>query len=176
MPDLYAATEEAPILPPAAAAGENAGGGAPAPLFREFVHDVVVDVNLGRSSPAAASEKINVEFEKRIQERTEEVEKRSAARIRSLENVRDVMLTEMETLKLPAVLVDREFRLLGANSSGRALVGRAAQALPGTALHKFLSSGREREAVDLPGGRRVAHKVLAVGDDQESGVILITLE
>ncbi len=192
LPDLY---EDVPVdaAVPAAAAGQvptgtgqqddgsgggngsNATGGEPPP-FREFVHDLVVDVNLGRSSPAAASEKIAVEFEKRIQDRTEEVERRSAARIRSLENVRDVMLTEMENLRLPAVLVDHELHLLGANASGRALVGRSSQVLPGSALHRFLTSEREREAVDLPGGRRVAHKVLAVGAANESAVTLITLE
>jgi hypothetical protein len=191
LPDLY---EDVPVKAavPTASAGQvaagvgqsdgGAGGGGgnatlgEAPPFREFVHDVVVDVNLGRSSPAAASEKITVEFEKRIQDRTEEVERRSATRIRSLENVRDVMLTEMETLRMPAVLVDHELHLLGANASGRALVGRSSQVLPGSALHRFLSSEREREAVDLPGGRRVAHKVLAIGADKESSVTLITLE
>lgn len=186
LPDLYedvptaAAAPRAAAVPAVAGAGAGGNGGAGpaggAPPFREFVHDVVVDVNLGRSSPAAASEKITVEFDKRIQERTDEVERRSATRIRSLENVRDVMLTEMENLRMPAVLVDHELHLLGANASGRALVGRSSQVLPGSALHRFLISEREREAVDLPGGRRVAHKVLAVGADTESAVTLITLE
>ena len=161
------------------AGGSGGGSGTKAADiagFQEFVKDVLTEVSWRATTPVVGAERITAEYSQRLTQKVDEVRQQTARQIRCLENIRDVMLTEMDNLKVPAILLDANHGVVEANDAARALIGKMARFEAGSPLHTFLISGRERALVDVGGTRRTAHRLLSSGSDAASAVVLLALE
>lgn len=151
----------------------GAGDGVP---FKAFVRSVLEDVSSRRTTTGVAADQITHEFDSRLLKKVDEVKRETARQIRSLENVRDVMLNEMENMKLAAILLDFRMQVLAVNESGRKIVGDLARLDAGSPLHRFVLSGKERDTIEISGMRRTAHRILSTGKDPNTDVLLVSLE
>ncbi len=123
-----------------------------------------------------ASETIAQEFEQRLHEKVEEVRQQSEGKVRRLEKVKEVMLKELENLHLAAIVLDVEMNVVGANDSGRRLIGNIGKIDPGTPIHDFVESRQERQTIEINGVSRLAHIILSTARDKGEGTMLICLE
>lgn len=145
--------------------------------FRTFVHSVLVEVSTRRTTTALAANRIAAEFERRNQQQLEETRREAAKTIKTLENVRDLMLNELENMKLAAVLVDGRMRVLALNRPASDVLGNLLQIEAGSPLHAFIQSGKERDAITLANGTtRSAHRILSAGSDKADHIMLISIE
>ncbi len=145
--------------------------------FRSYVVTVLAEVSSRRTPATLAAERIADEYEKRLRGKVEEVRKESSVQIKRLENIRDLMLNELEHMRLAALLVDGDLKVIAMNSGAENLIGRQAVLPPGDPLVRFLAGGLERETVTLPSGEvRSAHRILSSGETPADTVILVSLE
>lgn len=144
--------------------------------IRNFVSNVLSSVQRRETDLSDATEMIAQEFEHRLNEKTEEVQKASEMKIKRLERVNEVMLQELEDLHVAAVVLDAELFILGANPSGRKLVGNIGQLEIGSPLAEFAASKKERDTIEINGLSRLAHIILSTARDKGEGTMLICLE
>ena len=146
------------------------------PPIRHFVVNVLDSVRKEQTTLHEASETIAQEFEQRLHEKVEEVRQQSEGKVRRLEKVKEVMLKELENLHLAAIVLDVEMNVVGANDSGRRLVGNIGKIDPGTPIHDFVESRQERQTIEINGVSRLAHIILSTARDKGEGTMLICLE
>ena len=75
-----------------------------------------------------------------------------------------------------AVVLDADMMVLGANATGRQLIGPADHLEAGSPLANFIASGKERQIVDIGGAMRMAHSIVAMDQVLRVGAMLVTLE
>ena len=81
-----------------------------------------------------------------------------------------------ENLHLAAIVLDVEMNVVGANDSGRRLIGNIGKIDPGTPIHDFVESRQERQTIEINGVSRLAHIILSTARDKGEGTMLICLE
>jgi hypothetical protein len=166
-----------PMAAKTSGGGSGSGGrGSDIAAFQEFVQDVLQEVSWRVTPPDVGAERIAAQYSQRLNQKVEEVRQQTVRQIRCLENIRDVMLTELDNLKVPAILLDGNQGIVEMNAAARPLVGGGTKVEPGSPLHAFLVSGKERGLVDIGGSRRTAHRILSTGGDSNAAVILLALE
>ncbi|HOW98875.1 MAG TPA: hypothetical protein P5567_15385 [Kiritimatiellia bacterium] len=172
--DLEAETTAGTRAVPPRLAGQKAVSSARRPL-RDFVHSVFDAVSKNEATPPQAADIIAAEIETRIEEKADEVRAEQEGRIRRLEQVKDVLLEELDDLHLAALLIDPERRVVAMNKAARDLLGLIDKLQDGSPLDQFIRSGKERQTVELPGASRLAHMIIAP-DAGEGNLMLVCLE
>jgi hypothetical protein len=146
------------------------------PPIRHFVVHVLDSVQKHKSSLHEASEVIASEFEQRLNAKVEEVRQVSEAKVRRLEIVKEVMLKELEHLHLAAIVLDAEMNVVGANESGRKLIGNIGKIENDSPIYRFVESKLERLPIEINGVSRLAHIIISTARDKCEGTMLICLE
>ncbi len=160
--------EFTPLPEPKAAAGK--------PAIKHFVTNVLDSVQKQKTSLREASETIAQEFEQRLSEKVEEVRQIGEVKVRRLEKVKEVMLKELENLHLAAIVLDAEMNVVGANESGRKLIGNIGKIDSDSPIYDFVESKKERQSIEINGVSRLAHIILSTARDKREGTMLICLE
>ena len=146
------------------------------PPIRHFVVDILNLVQKQKTSLHEASAVIASEFEQRLNEKVEEVRQIGEVKVRRLEKVKEVMLKELENLHLAAIVLDADMTVVGANDSGRKLIGNIGTIEKGSPIYRFVESKLERQPIEINGVSRLAHMILSSARDKREGTILICLE
>ena len=144
--------------------------------IRHFVTNVLDSVQKQKTSLREASETIAQEFEERLNEKVEEVRQIGEVKVKRLEKVKEVMLKELENLHLAAIVLDAEMNVVGSNDSGRKLIGNIGKIEPGSPIHDFVESKKERQSIEINGVSRLAHIIISTARDKREGTMLICLE
>lgn len=165
-----------PVPPPAAPEPSPSAQHPRTQHFKSFVHGMLEAVVRREAPTEQVSDLIATEFDRHLAETAREIENQHERRERCLESVKDVVLTELENLHLAAVVLDADMTVLGANTTGRQLIGQADHLEAGSPLANFIASGKERQIVDLGGAMRMAHSIVAMDQVLRVGAMLITLE
>ena len=145
-------------------------------VFHKFVNHVLSSVERRETSAAQAGELIAQEFETQLKEKVEEVRRESEVKIHRLERVKEVMLRELESMHMAAVVLDTDLRVVGMNEPARRLVGPVDQLEPGHPLRAFVESRKERETIQIAGVMRLAHTIISTSEDRQDSTTLICLE
>lgn len=172
--DLESETTAGTRAVPPRLAGQKAVSSSRKPL-RDFVHSVFDAVSKNEATPPQAADIIASEIETRIEEKVDEVRAEQEGRIRRLEQVKDVLLDELDDLHLAALLLDGAHQVVAMNKAARDLLGLIDKITDGSALDQFIRSGKERQTVELPGASRLAHMIIAP-DSGEGNLMLVCLE
>ncbi len=144
--------------------------------YRFFVRDTVSSLSDNKRAVQQTTDAITFEFEVQLNRRIEEVKQQTESRIRRLENIKELMLTELEALNLAAILVDNQRRVLEANESGRHVIGELKQVPDDTPLGQFILSGREKQRIRINDGQRMANIIISERANTPEGAMLICLE
>ena len=150
-------------------------GAGKAPLKR-FVVNILDSVQKQKTTLNEASETIAQEFEERLNEKVEEVRQIGEVKVKRLEKVKEVMLKELENLHLAAIVLDAEMTVVGANDSGRRLIGNIGKIEKDSPIYDFVESKKERQSIEINGVSRLAHIILSTARDKREGTMLICLE
>ncbi|MFH0880167.1 MAG: hypothetical protein V2A34_10685 [Lentisphaerota bacterium] len=145
-------------------------------VFRGFVRDVLHSVEDQQTSTTQAADSISNRFTEILHERIEDVRRESEVKIRRLNTVKDVVLQELESHHLAAIVCDTQRNILACNESGRRIIGSNTTITKGSALEQFIASGLERQVIELEGVPRVAHVILSVEPLSREGAMLISIE
>ncbi|MBP7828287.1 MAG: hypothetical protein KA248_00065 [Kiritimatiellae bacterium] len=172
--DLESETTSEIRAAPPRLAGQKPVASGRRPL-REFVSSVFDAVSKNEATPPQAADIIAAEIETRIDEKVDEVRAEQEGRIRRLEQVKDVLLEELDDLHLAAMLLDADHRVVAMNKAARDLLGLLDKIQDGSPLDQFIRSGKERQTVELPGASRLAHMIIAP-DAGEGNLMLVCLE
>lgn len=165
-----------PVPPPAAPEPPPSAQHPRTQHFKSFVHGMLEAVVRREAPTEQVSDLIATEFDRHLAETAREIENQHERRERCLESVKDVVLTELENLHLAAVVLDADMMVLGANATGRQLIGPADHLEAGSPLANFIASGKERQIVDIGGAMRMAHSIVAMDQVLRVGAMLVTLE
>ena len=79
-------------------------------------------------------------------------------------------------LHLAAIVLDAEMNVVGANDSGRKLIGNIGTIDPDSPIYDFVESKKERQSIEINGVSRLAHIILSTARDKREGTMLICLE
>jgi len=165
-------------------AGPEPGAGAPASAadraaavkpFQDYVQDVLGTLSRHEATLADVAGLIEQEFELRLERKVEEVRRASEEKIKTLEDVEDIVLQELEHLGLAAIVVDRTLQVVATNASGRRLIGARGNLAADPVLRRFVSGKEDVQQIEIGGERRIA-RLLASGAPGARGTMLITLE
>lgn len=144
--------------------------------YRAFVADALTNVAKGKQSVEQASDTIAYEFEIQLNKRTEQVREETETQVRRLENIKDLVMQELEQLNLAAVVVDTSHNILEANHSGRALIGNLKHFEEESPLGAFIHSGKEKQKIRFNGKEHTAHIIISERAQSGEGAMLICLE
>ena len=144
--------------------------------IRGFVGNVLDSVIEDRISMDDAADTIAEEFENQLNSRLQDYRAKTEARIQRLENIKDLVLDELESLELAAIVVDPQHNIIAMNHSGRKLLGKVGKLESGHPIAAFLESSREKQTLTLDGETRTAHLVISESSQGNEGAMLICLE
>ena len=144
--------------------------------IKHFVVNVLDSVQKQKTTLHEASESIAQEFEQRLNEKVEEVRQIGEVKVKRLEKVKEVMLKELENLHLAAIVLDADMNVVGANDSGRKLIGNIGKIDSDSPLYEFVESKKERQSIEINGVSRLAHIIISTARDKHEGTMLICLE
>lgn len=141
-----------------------------------FVSGVLGALTRQEADPKEAVDIIATEFEHRLEERVAVVRRKSEKKIRRLETVKELVLTELERMQIAAVIMDTEMEIIAINELARKLLKKASSTEPGSPLEEFIRSGMEKKDILLGKEKRTAHLVTVSPSGSGSEIMLITLE
>ena len=144
--------------------------------FRAFVGSMIAKAVRETSSEQQAVDAITDDFEARLNEEVEEVKKQTESRIRRLENIKEMVLEELESLSLAALVVDAQMNVVAANRSGRNLFDAGERLAKRGDLEIFIASGKEKGEVVIKGKTRKANLVISESPHPDEGAFLICIE
>ncbi|MFA4945033.1 MAG: hypothetical protein WC789_10080 [Lentisphaeria bacterium] len=143
----------------------------------DYVNLLMADVLLKRTMPVSASKAIGKVFERRLEAKVREFRIEMERRVNILEQVRDMMLEELDGKSLAALLLDREFHVLAMNRTAQALLGKLERIAASSPLHPFLDAHSRCERLTFPDGvERTVYRVLSADSDRHDLVILVCIE
>ena len=143
--------------------------------LRICCHDILDEYDNKAISKQEAVDSLAYEFNERFEERVEEVRRETAIKIQRLENIKDMVMEELEQHGLAAVVATRELEVLSMNRTAREILGNIDRLPEGSPLAAFVRSGRQKQIIRIRGVSRRAHMIISSqqGDD---GAILVCLE
>ncbi len=144
--------------------------------IRMLCQEVIEDYDKGKASKHEAAARLSHQFEVQLDNKLEELHREAEIRIRRLENIKDLVMQELEQRALAALVVDRQLRVLSMNRSARELLGSINAAEPDSGLARFIHSGQEKETVEINGAFRQAHMIISNSGENNGTAILICLE
>mgnify|MGYP006281396937 FL=1 len=144
--------------------------------FEVYVDDVLDKMQADQISHADACASITDEFETQLNLQIEDYKSKTETRIRRLENIKDLVLDELESLELAAIVVDQQLNVIALNKSGRRLLGRINRLERGTPLAQFVAASREKQKLKIKGEERTAHLVISEASQGNDGAMLICLD
>lgn len=144
--------------------------------YHAFVHKTLSCLSDDRRAVQQSADAIAFEFEVQLNRRIEDVKQQTESRIRRLENIKELMLIELQELKLAAVLVDSRRIVLEANAAGREIIGGLKQIADDSPLGQFIRSGKEKQRLRINNATRIAHIIISEHVNTPEGVMLICLE
>lgn len=149
----------------------------PRPLaMKKFVSGVLGALARQEADLKQAVDILATEFEHRIEERVAVVRRESEKKIRRLETVKELVLTELERLQIAAVIMDTDFQVVAANALARKLLEGVGGSTGSSPLEAFVRSGSERQDICLGKEERTARLVTVAPTGSGSEIMLITLE
>ncbi len=169
----------------AATSPDFQSGSASMPFSREDVaisqmraqcHEVITDYEKGKTTKTQAAETLTARFKENLDHRVEEIRRETESKIRRLENIKDLVMEELEQRSLAAVVINPQLRILSMNQTARELLGRIDSLDRKSPLASFINSGADKENLEINGVYRQAHIIISEHKDEESGTILICLE
>jgi hypothetical protein len=143
---------------------------------KTFVLNEIQDLQSGRKSPQAVADRIAADFEQRLNERVEEVRRETEVRIQRLESIKELVLEELESRNLAAVIVNAQLQVLAQNNSARTLLGDLDRLESDSELADFAGSNDEKRALSVRGKECEASMIISDHPDAEGGAVLICLE
>lgn len=144
--------------------------------FEVYVDDVLHKMQDDQISRADACASITDEFENQLNLQIEDYKNKTETRIKRLENIKDLVLDELESLELAAIVIDQQLNVIALNKSGRWLLGSINRLEKGTPLAQFVAASREKQKLKIKGEERTAHLVISETSQSNDGVMLICLD
>ncbi len=144
--------------------------------IHNFVQGVLDALTRKEATRAQAAEILSQEFANRLNEEVEQVRKESEAKIQRLERVKDVMLRELDNLRVAAIVLDLELNVIAMNETARKIVGEITSIPRSSSLGQFINSKLEKQMVDIGGGSHLAHIIISTEPEAYEGMMLICLE
>lgn len=151
----------------------NISGSRP---VRNFVKGALEALGRNEARSDEVADIIATEFEHRIKEKVEEVRKAGERKVRHLENIKDLILKELENHNVAALILDSQLRILSANRLGHDIIGDASVVEKGSPLGIFVMSQSERQEVDVNGVVRTAHLLTTKSAGSGESLMLLSLE
>jgi len=139
-------------------------------------HRVLDDYEQKKISKIGAAESLTQEFEENLKKRVEEVRRENEVKIRRLENVKNMVMEELEQRGLAALVVNHQMRVLSMNNPARVLLGKTDSLDPNSPLADFIRSDQQKETICIGNNWRQAHMIISGNLNTNSDVILICLE
>ncbi len=152
------------------------GEGHRPPAINNFVSGVLGALTRQEADLKEAVEIISTEFEHRVEERVATIRRESEKKIRRLETVKELVLTELERMEIAAVIMDSELQIIATNELARKLLEASGATTVESPLEDFVRSGMERNDISLGKEKRTAHLVTVAPTGSGSEIMLITLE
>ncbi len=143
---------------------------------KSFVLNEIQDLQSGRKTARAVAESIAADFERKLSERVEEVRQETQVRIQRLESIKELVLRELESRHLAAVIVNDQLQVLALNNAGRSLLGDVDKIESGSELANFARSNDEKRVLAVRGKECRADMIISDHPDAEGGAVLICLE
>ena len=152
------------------------GGDVSTTQVKTFVLNELQDLQSGRKNPQTVADRIAADFERRLNERVEEVRRETEDRIQRLESIKELVLEELESRDLAAVIVNAQLQVLAQNNSARTLLGDVGGLDADSELADFAKSNDEKRELVVRGKQCRASMIISDHPDAEGGAVLICLE
>jgi len=143
--------------------------------FKDFVNGAMSALHRGEADPKNMADIIATEFRHRLNEKAEEIKKHSDRKIRHLESVQELILRELETRNIAAIILDRNLTVLSVNRQGRDVIGGIQSLERGSSLDIFVRSQEEMKEIEINGARKTAHLLTSVSVHGET-IMLVSFE
>ncbi len=144
--------------------------------IRSQCHQILTDYELGKTTKYQATQVLAEKFKKDLDERTHEIRQQTEAKIKRLENIKDLVMLELEQRALAALVITPNLRVLSMNRSAKELLGDIEWLDVKSSLAASIRSGGDKETLEINGVYRQAHVIISEASERESGTILICLE
>lgn len=168
--------ERESLIPQVPAPEEQAESISSARSVRDFVRGALGALVRNEAGIDDVADIIATEFEHRLDERAEAVRKVGERKVRRLEDIKDLILKELESYKVAALVMDSHLRILSANRRGRDIIGDISVIEKESPLGAFVLSQSERQDVDVGGVMRTAHLLTSRSAGGGDSLILLSLE
>lgn len=155
---------------------QQAGSKSAPRSVRDFVAGAIGALARSEARVDEVADIIATEFEHRLNEKVEEVRRASDRKIRRLEDIKDLILRELESKGVAAFVIDLHLRILSANGLGREILGDAPVIDRESSLGAFVLSQCERQDVSVNGMARTAHLLTSTSSGGGDSMMLLALE
>jgi hypothetical protein len=144
--------------------------------FRDFVSGAIGALSRKEADFREVADIISTEFQHRINEKLEVVQREHERKVRLVTSMRDLVLHELEVMHLAALIIDSHLNVLACNQTGREILGNATRLETGTSLESFIGSQVERQVIDINGISHEAHLLTSVLRETGEKIMLVSLE
>ena len=144
--------------------------------FRGFVGNVLDKVQAKKISGKDAAKEITEEFDSQLTNQINEYKAETESRIRRLENIKDLVLDELASLDIAAIVIDPQLNVIAMNRMGRKLLGKIRKLEAKTPLALFCRSSRDKQKIVINGQKLMAHLVISETPSKSEGAMLICLD